>query len=128
MCRVLKPGGVAIVNAAALDLLRGSHSALTMEQRRYTPARLRQLLVSNGFEVTRMTFTNMTTFPLTLASRLLDRARGRTSVASDADLRVPAAPINALLSAAVAIDATLLRTMNLPIGSSLMAVARKPAR
>jgi SAM-dependent methyltransferase len=125
MWRVLRPGGILIVNAAALALLRGSHSALTMEQRRYTSGRLDRLLTTNGFDVLRLTFTNMTTFPLTLASRLVDRARGRTDVASDADLRVPPAPLNAVLNAAGAADAVLLRFINLPIGSSLMAVARK---
>jgi len=123
----LRPGGILVVNAAALDVLRGSHSALTMERRRYTPARLGSLLRQNGFDVVRMTFTNMATFPLTLASRLIDRARGRTNVASDADLHVPPAPINALLNTAVAADGALLRCVNLPIGSSLMAVGKKKA-
>jgi SAM-dependent methyltransferase len=125
MWRVLRPGGVALVNAAALDLLHGSHSALTMEQRRYTPRRLTALLTDAGFSVKRMTFTNTTTFPLTLAVRLRDRLAGRAGEASDADLRVPPAPINAVLSGAVALDGALLRVMNLPIGSSLMCVAAK---
>ncbi len=125
MWRVLRPGGVALVNAAALDLLHGSHSTLTMERRRYTPRRLRELLADAGLIITRMTFTNTTTFPLTLAVRLADRLSGRAAVASDADLRVPAAPVNALLSGAVAIDGALLHVANLPIGSSLMCVARK---
>jgi SAM-dependent methyltransferase len=125
MWRVLKPGGIALVNAAALDLLHGSHSALTLERRRYTPRRLAALLSGAGFSIARMTFSNMTTFPLTLAVRWRDRRRGRAAVASDADLRVPPAPLNALLGAAVALDGALLRVVNLPIGSSLMCVARK---
>jgi SAM-dependent methyltransferase len=127
MWRVLKPGGVALINVAALAILQGSHSALTMERRRYTPRRLASLLMSTGFSVTRMTFTNTVTFPITLATRLTDRIRGRGAVASDADLRVPPAPINALLNAAVAVDAVLLHAMNLPIGTSLMCVAEKRA-
>jgi len=125
MCRVLRTGGLILLNTAALDVLRGSHSVLSMERRRYTSARLKSLLAGNGLQVLRMTFTNMTTFPLTLASRLLERVRGRASDASDADLRVPPAPINALLSGAVAIDGMLLRAVDLPIGSSLLAIARK---
>ena len=125
MWRVLKPGGIALVNVAALDVLRGSHSALTMEKRRYTPARLTQLLTGAGFSIARMTFTNMMTFPLTLAARLADRLRGRAEVASDADLRVPARPINAVLSGAVAADAVIIRMVDLPIGTSIMCVARK---
>jgi SAM-dependent methyltransferase len=125
MWRVLRPGGILLVNAAALDVLHGSHSALTMERRRYTPARLTARLTSAGFSIRRMTFTNMATFPLTLAVRMRDRLSGRAAEASDADLRVPAAPLNALLSGAVALDGLLLRAFNLPIGSSLMCVARK---
>jgi SAM-dependent methyltransferase len=125
MWRVLRPGGIALINAAALDVLQGSHSALTMEQRRYTPGRLTSLLSGAGFSVQRMTFTNTTTFPLTLAVRLKDRLLGKVEEASDADLHVPPAPVNALLSAAVAIDGALLRVMNLPIGSSLMCTAVK---
>jgi SAM-dependent methyltransferase len=125
MFRVLAPGGIALVNVAALDMLHGAHSTLTMERRRYTPARLTALLGGAGFVITRMTFTNMMTFPLTLAVRVADRITGRVQQASDAELRVPPAPANAMLSAAVAIDGALLRWGNLPIGSSLMCVARK---
>ncbi len=125
MWRVLKPGGIALVNVAALDMLRGSHSALTMERRRYTPRRLASLLTSAGFTVARMTFTNMLTFPLTLVARLADRVRGRATVASDAELRVPLAPVNAVLSGAVAVDGALLHVIDIPLGTSLMCVARK---
>jgi SAM-dependent methyltransferase len=126
MWRVLRHGGHALVNVAALDLLRGSHSALTHEQRRYTPRRLASLLTAAGFAIRRMTFTNMMTFPLTLAVRLADRVTGRAQEASEADLRVPSAPVNAALGGALAVDAGLLRLTNLPIGTSLLCVARKP--
>jgi len=125
MARVLKPNGVLLVNVAALDILHGSHSTLTMERRRYTRKRLAERLETGGFRIERMTFTNMALFPLTLAVRVADRLTGRAATASDADLRVPAAPINVALSAATALDGALLRVANLPIGSSLMCVARK---
>lgn len=126
MWRVLKPGGVAIVHVAALDVLRGSHSTLTMEVRRYTPARLRALLSRQGFVIERLTFTNMATFPIALAVRWADRVTGRVDRASDADLRVPTAPINAILDLGLRVESALLRVLNLPIGSSLLCVARKP--
>src|SRR6185295_9316034 len=44
MRRILKPGGLALFNVAALDILHGSHSALTSEVRRYTRARLTERL------------------------------------------------------------------------------------
>jgi SAM-dependent methyltransferase len=128
MWRVLRPGGVALVNAAALDVLHGSHSTLTHEVRRYTRARLADRLTSAGFQIERMSYTNMVTFPVALAVRWSDRATGRAAEASDADLRVPARPVNAALSAALAAESAVLRVTNLPIGSSLLCLARKGQR
>jgi ubiquinone/menaquinone biosynthesis C-methylase UbiE len=127
MYRVLRPGGVVVVNAAALDILHGSHSTLTHEVRRYTRARLKERLTSAGFIVERMTFTYFVTFPLTLAVRTADRVTGRAKQASDADFWVPPAPVSAVLNFALAAESAVLRWANLPIGTSLLCVARKPA-
>lgn len=125
MFRVLAFDGVAVVNVAAFDILRGSHSTLTHEQRRYTRTRLADLLEDAGFGIERLSYTSMFTFPLALAKRLGERATGRDAVASDADLRLPAAPINLALNALLTAEHALLRMTNLPVGSSVMAVARK---
>src|SRR5918993_4065823 len=53
MWRVLKPGGHLLLNVAALDVLRGRHATLSEEVRRYTPARLRQVVESAGFTIDR---------------------------------------------------------------------------
>lgn len=126
MARVLRPGGLALINVAALDILRGAHSTLTHEVRRYTPARLRQRLAQAGFEVERLTFTNMATFPATLAVRTFDRISGRVAVASDADLRVPSPIINGTFDLALRAEAVAMRWIDLPIGTSLLCLARKP--
>jgi len=126
MFRVLKPGAIALFNVAALDILHGSHSTLTREVRRYTKPRLRSRLTAAGFTVERMTFTNMTLFPMALAIRGFERLTGRAAEESESDLAVPAAPVNALLDAALRAEGMALRAVNLPIGTSLMAVGRKP--
>jgi len=125
MFRVLAFDGVAVINVAALDILHGSHSALTHEQRRYTRQRLAHRLEDAGFSIERVTYTNMMTFPLALAVRMSERVTGRAGTASDADLRVPAAPVNTALNTLLAAEHAWLRVMNLPIGSSVMAIARK---
>ena len=125
MVRVLRPGGLALFNVAALDILHGSHSTLTNELRRYTRERLRTRLEGAGFQVQRMSFTNCSTFPMTLAVRVFDRWSGRAASASDADLQVPAAPVNAVLDLALSAEAQVMRYMNLPIGTSLLCLARK---
>ncbi len=125
MWRVLKPGGVVLVNAAALDILRGSHSTLTHEVRRYTRQRLTERLVSAGFAIERVTYTNMILFPPTLGVRGWQQLTGRAAEASDADLAVPSRPVNAVLDLCLTAEAALLSVMNLPIGTSVMAVGRK---
>lgn len=125
MVRVLRPGGLALFNVAALDILHGSHSTLTMELRRYTRARLRSRLESAGLRVERMSFTNCSTFPMTLAVRVFDRWSGRAAQASDVELQVPGGPVNAALDFVLAAEAQVMRYVNLPIGTSLMCLARK---
>jgi SAM-dependent methyltransferase len=126
MFRVLEPGGTLILNVAALDALRGNHSILSGEVRRYSKADLRRRLEAAGFTVTHSTYTNFTILPIVAAIRLKQRLGG-AHVESQEEITVPPAPINALLSALLAIEAAALRVVNMPVGSSLLAVARKPA-
>jgi SAM-dependent methyltransferase len=126
MHRVLKPGGHLILNVAALDMLRGHHSALAEEVRRYTPTRLRQVVEEHGFRIERLTFAHAVLFPLMLPVRLWQRRRGAATVApGEFDITVPSAPVNALLTVAVGVEAAALRLVDMPIGSSLMCHARK---
>jgi SAM-dependent methyltransferase len=124
MGRVLKPGGRLVVNVAALDLLRGNHSILSDEVRRYSRGSLRERLETAGFVVRRMTYTNFTILPLVAAVRLTQRLRGHAE--SQEEIRIPPVPINAALSGLLALEAAALRVVDMPVGSSVMAVAAKP--
>jgi SAM-dependent methyltransferase len=127
MHRVLKPGGTLIANVAALNVLRGNHSVFGAEVRRSTRRRLRGVLTRAGFEVVRLTYTNFTLFPLMLAVRTAQRAIGlATPEEAGTDMAVPSAPVNAVLSGLLWCEALALRRMDMPIGSSLLCVARKP--
>ena len=123
MARVLKPGGWAIVNVAALPWLRGNHSVLGGELRRYRRSELRSKLEAAGFRVTRSSYTNFSILPMVAAVRAKQRLSGH--VESDSEISVPAAPINSALSALLSLEAIALRAVNMPIGSSVMAVAQK---
>jgi hypothetical protein len=116
-----------LVNVAALDMLHASHSVLTREVRRYTRPRLRAKLEAAGFEIARLSYTNCATLPITLAVRLAQRLTGAAGRQDDAELAVPSAPINAVLTALLAVEAFFLGWINLPIGSSVMCLARRPA-
>jgi SAM-dependent methyltransferase len=125
--RVLRPGGTFVVNVAALSILRGNHSVFGHEVRRSTRRRLRRVLSSAGFEVSRLTYTNASLFPLMLAVRTAQRLMGlATPEEAGTDLVVPPAPLNALLTVLLKLEAQALKLIDMPIGSSLLAVARKP--
>jgi ubiquinone/menaquinone biosynthesis C-methylase UbiE len=128
MWRVLEPGGMVLVNVAALDILRGSHSTLTHEVRRYTTRRLADLLAGAGFIVDRVSYINLSLFPPALAVRSWQRLTGSAQEPSANDLAVPPRAVNALVDRVLAAEAALLRVTNLPIGTSVMALAHKPAR
>lgn len=128
MFRLLRPGGYAIVNVAAMNLLRGDHSVLSHEVRRYSRTQLRVRLEAAGFSVVRITYTNASLFPALFVSRLLQRRRGlRSETQAETEIRVPPAPINTLMSGVLQVEAAWLRRFDAPFGSSLLCLARKPA-
>lgn len=126
--RVLRPGGWLIINAAAYDCLRGRHDIAVGGARRHTPARLRAILQEAGFAISLMHGWNAWAFLPLWLWRLLSRAappRGGAPVKSDLFAFPNAA--NTFLAALNRIDLATCRKLRIPIGSSIYAVARKPA-
>lgn len=127
MFRVLKPGGFAVVNVAAMDMLRGDHSVLSHELRRYHRADLRRRLEAAGFSVRRITYTNVALFLPMAVARTMQRRRGlKSEPEAQHEIAVPAEPINALLSGVLWAESVYLRWFDAPAGSSLLCLARKP--
>jgi ubiquinone/menaquinone biosynthesis C-methylase UbiE len=128
MWRVLRPGGAAIINVAAMEILRGNHSVLSAELRRYSRASLRERLERAGFRVERMTYTNAALFPVMLTVRGVQRMMGLAPESeAEGEITVPPGPVNAALGALLAVEAGVVRALPMPFGSSLLCLARKPA-
>ncbi|HET9269877.1 MAG TPA: class I SAM-dependent methyltransferase [Vicinamibacterales bacterium] len=126
MARVLKPGGVAVISMAALEILHGDHSEVWQEYRRYNRASARALAEQAGLRPERVTFMFAVLFPLLLVSRGLQRLTRRfRDVRDDTDITIPPAPVNGLLSSLLGAEAALSRRVGMPMGSSLLVVARK---
>jgi len=128
MFRVLRPGGSVVINVAALNMLKGDHSTLGGEVRRYTKRELRDKLEHGGFQIARLTYTNATLFPITASVRALQRLRGvKAEDDNKGDFYVPPAPINALFSGVLAVESKLIAAgIDMPVGSSLLCLATKP--
>jgi SAM-dependent methyltransferase len=127
MYRVARPGGWLLVNVAAMEMLRGDHSVLSHEIRRYSRERLSRLVRDAGFTIARITYTNAILFPPMALARAIQRTRG-LSAEHDAvqEITVPAAPVNLALAAALKVESWWLRAIDNPFGSSLLCLARKP--
>jgi SAM-dependent methyltransferase len=127
MFRLLKPGGFAIVNVAAMEALRGDHSVLSHEIRRYSRSSLRDRLTAAGFRIQRITYTNFTLFLPMLAARTVQRWRGLKSESeAQQEISVPPEPVNAALTALLWLESLYLRVFDAPAGSSLLCLAQKP--
>jgi SAM-dependent methyltransferase len=127
MFRVLRPGGRVIINVAAMPFLVGNHSVLAREVRRYTAKGLRALLERAGFTIERLTYTNAGLLPILLPLRLLHRLRGLAPESkAEQEIRMPSRPVNALLDRMLALEAVVVQHLDLPWGSSLLVMARKP--
>jgi ubiquinone/menaquinone biosynthesis C-methylase UbiE len=127
MARILKPGGALLLTVAAFEALRGDHSIAWQEVRRYTPASARRLVEQAGLRADRLSFLFASVLPLVVLARTTQRIlRPFRGVRADSDIRVPTAPINDLLTRIVTTEATVARRWSMPIGSSILVVARKP--
>ena len=133
--RVLKPGGHMIITVPALMWLWSHNDDINAHVRRYTAEELKQKLSQAGFEARRVTYNNFFVFPLAAALILLRRsAKSEPELAShhldEAEYQVemePASPpVNAILTQVGKVEAGLLGYVNLPIGTSLIGVGRKP--
>jgi SAM-dependent methyltransferase len=124
MARVLKPGGRLLVRVPALKLLWGAHDEAVHSRHRYTRGELVALLEAAGLECVRATYANSLLFPVLLVRRTLDRLSGRHG----SDVGFLPAPLEAVFLGLMRLEAALVRRgVALPIGGSVVALARRPA-
>lgn len=122
--RVLKPGGTLVLSVPAFKMLWGPHDVALMHFRRYRRAELKSKLISAGFQLEKLSYSVFILFPLVVLFRIFEkRKRG------DAQASLPTVPpwLNRMLVGLQTFEARLIHKLSLPWGSSLIAVARKPA-
>lgn len=120
--RMLAPGGLAIINVPAFQFLWGPHDVANHHFRRYSRGQLRRTLEAAGLRCSTLTYTNMVFFPPTLCVRWLKRLGSATDGGHEIlDL---SAGMNRLLYTVLGWERRLVRYVNLPVGTSVFAVAR----
>lgn len=123
--RALKPGGRLLASVPALDLLWGRQDVLSHHVRRYSRGQFRARLEGAGFVLERLTYFNSVLFPPILATRLAMRPflRWTRRGGSDLNVRLPLG-LDSVLYGLFAMEAGWLARRDLPLGVSLLAVAR----
>ncbi len=125
MHRVLAPGGYLLLTVPALKILWSEHDEALEHRRRYSPSELRRKVVGAGFEVSKLTYAITFLFPPILLFRLLQRLAGRRRRRAKTAHIIFPWPINAAFTATLFLEAWLLPHISLPIGVSLICVAKK---
>jgi len=120
MHRVLRPGGVLLVNVPAFPFLHSAHDEAVMTARRFKKAEIRQLLKEQNFKIRRLTYWTTFLFPLAVAARTLGGSKmGRDFETTNTSFA------QRVFAQVMALELRLLRNVSLPFGVALLAVARK---
>ena len=121
--RVLKPGGTLYVRTPALQALYGGHDVTLHTRHRYTTNEMTKKLRQAGLEVLQSTYANTFLFPVAATRRLLAKVRGSSG---ESDVRAVHPLLNTALKTLFSVEASLLPKTSMPIGLSVIAIARKP--
>lgn len=127
--RVLRPGGHLLMTVPAHRFMWGDQDEVNLHKRRYVAAEVRDRLTTSGFEVRRLSYLNAFLFPPIAAVRLLRRLEHRVwpRTTHKSDFRYPAPrPLNFLLAVIFGAEGPIVRRFNIPIGVSILALARRP--
>jgi ubiquinone/menaquinone biosynthesis C-methylase UbiE len=133
--RVCTPGGHVVITVPAFMWLWSHNDELNAHRRRYTTKELEEKLARIGFRIRRMTYNNFFVFPMAATMILLRRGAGQevdlgSPHFDDESYQVemePAPPLlNTILSGVTWTESQVLRWLNLPVGTSIICIARKP--
>jgi SAM-dependent methyltransferase len=132
--RVLRPNGILTISTPAFMWLWSHNDVLNGHKHRYTPQELRERVERAGFKIKRLTFGFFLVFPLSAPLIVLRNKVGQKQELKSHHLdkdeyqveMEPTSPlVNTILRGVGRTEATMLKMIDLPIGSSLMCVAVK---
>jgi len=125
IARVLRPGGLALLSVPAHPWMFSTHDRALGHVRRYSASAFRELLLASELSLERLSHYNCLLAAPIMLYRLARKAFGAGSETVESDLSLPSAPVNRTLQALLSAESKVLPGISLPLGVSLVAVARK---
>ncbi len=120
--------GSLFLSVPAYQFLYANNDRVAHHQRRYTAPGLPAKLASTGFAPAQVTYFNTLLFPailpVVLAKKLIESRTG-PSEATNLTHRVPPL-VNRILAAIMGSERHLMSRWRLPVGHSIIAIARRP--
>ncbi len=126
LARLVRPGGVLLLREPAFPFLFGDHDQVVHGARRFRRREFRAAVAATGLQIERCSYQNVVTFLPALLVRSLQRVRGTKASSAHGDLGHDPGLIGRLLAKVLGAERHWLRFANLPFGSSVLCVARRP--
>ncbi len=121
--RCLRPGGTVVINVPAYMWMWSYHDVVCETKHRYVRGELVEMLTQAGFAVYSSTYWNTLLFPLLALRRKL-----LTGLRNTSDVQSYPAPVEAICRTAMSVEhASIGMFGSFPFGSSVLAMARRPA-
>lgn len=114
--------GRVIITVPAYQWMWSAHDVANHHKRRYNSTTLRASLAAAGLQPIKMTYYNTLLFPLAALKKLIDRNKD-VKGASDA-VDQPSALVNSIFKTIFASEKSIVPSINLPYGVSLLTVAK----
>ena len=116
-----------MIAVPAFPMLWSQHDETFEHRRRYRASQLEAVVRASGLEPERLTYTNTLLFPIAAVWRVLSYRLGVGRFAPKHDFWPIPGWLNALLATLYRVEAWLLERFDLPVGVSVVCIARKPA-
>lgn len=125
ICRVLKPGGVMLMNLPAHDNLKRDHDESAHVRERYSMNGAIRKIKKSKFNILKITYRSAILFPVIFLMAIKNRKRQRKA---ESGLKKQSEPLNFILYNILRLENRLLRKFNMPFGSSIFCIAQKPKK
>lgn len=120
--RVCRKGGFLFFSEPVI-FLKGAYDIEVNAARRYSVRRFRDLILKSGLKIEKITYFNFFAFFPIFLIRKLEKFRKNKRMTDD--LSKPNAAVNFLMILLVRLETLWIKYLPLPIGSSVICVARK---